>query len=545
MNKRILTALAALTMLCGAIAACAQPAAAIEAGLMTEYNQQRAMEAANAFPDPDAAYRTVTEGIFQFHVYEDYAVLSKCTDRDIVAAEIPAEVSGVPVRGAVETPFGFCRNLTSITLPDCFDHISWYDLICTTSVLQNRTSSGSVNTSLTPLTPLPGRESNSEQPVPSVTEVCVSAQNPYYASFDGLIYTKDMKTLIGCPPACGITDLSIPAETESIGDFAFAACMTLETAIIPETVQHVHNAAFAACPVLREAELPEQVTMVGGDTFFGCTALETVRFRGTVDTIGYGSFSGCTALTDFEIPETVTAIGSSAFENAGCIENIGGVQYVGNWVVGSDENVQTAILRTGTVGIAELAFFVQKNLRVLDVPETVQHIGTLCVAGISSCATSVLRHRGHFIGERTFSAARATSDIFIYDPDCEIFDNEKTIPATYRFIPPVDESDELIIGEQNYEEADLVIHGYVGSTAEAYAKKYGRKFLALPVELPAGDVNSNGEVSVADAVLLQKWLLSEGYADIPNWQTADLNGDGILNAADLTILKRKLLSEDV
>ena len=213
MNKRILTALAALTMLCGAIAACAQPAAAIEAGLMTEYNQQRAMEAANAFPDPDAAYRTVTEGIFQFHVYEDYAVLSKCTDRDIVAAEIPAEVSGVPVRGTVETPFGFCRNLTSITLPDCFDHISWYDLICTTSVLQNRTSSGSVNTSLTPLTPLPGRESNSEQPVPSVTEVCVSAQNPYYASFDGLIYTKDMKTLIGCPPACGITDLSIPAET--------------------------------------------------------------------------------------------------------------------------------------------------------------------------------------------------------------------------------------------------------------------------------------------------------------------------------------------
>ena len=67
----------------------------------------------------------------------------------------------------------------------------------------------------------------------------------------------------------------------------------------------------------------------------------------------------------------------------------------------------------------------------------------------------------------------------------------------------------------------------------------------MPVELPAGDVNSNGEVRIADAVLLQKWLLSEGYADIPNWQTADLNGDGILSAADLTILKRKLLSEDV
>ena len=544
MTKRILTALAALTMLCGTVAAWAQPVAAIEVGLLTEYSKQRAEEAANAFPDPDAAYSTVTEGVFQFHVYDDYAVLSKCTDRDIVAVEIPAEVSGVPVRGAVEAPFGFCRKLTSITLPDCFDHISWYDLICTTSVLLNSTSSGSVNTSLTPLNPLPGRASSSDQPVPSVAEVCVSAQNPYYVSSGGLIYTKDMKTLIGCPPACGITELSIPAETESIGDFAFVACMTLETAIIPENVQHVHNSAFVACPVLREAEFPEQVTMVGGDTFYGCTALEAVRFRGTVDTIGYGAFSGCTALTDFEIPETVTAIGSGAFENAGCIENIDGVQYVGNWVVGSDENVQKAILRIGTVGIAELAFFVRKDLRVLDVPETVQHIGNLCFAGISSCTTSVLRHRGNYIGEHTFYAARATSDIFIYDPDCKIFDSEKTIPAAYRYIPPVDESDDLIIGEQPYEEADLVIHGYVGSTAEAYAEKYGRKFIALPVELLAGDVNSDGEVKIADAVLMQKWLLGDGYADIPNWQTADLNGDGRLNAADLTILKRKLLSGD-
>ncbi|MCQ2408538.1 MAG: GDSL-type esterase/lipase family protein [Oscillospiraceae bacterium] len=58
----------------------------------------------------------------------------------------------------------------------------------------------------------------------------------------------------------------------------------------------------------------------------------------------------------------------------------------------------------------------------------------------------------------------------------------------------------------------------------------------------AGDVNADGSISVADAVLLAQYLLA--FTDtLPDWQAADLDGNGYLNAADLTLLKRILLTE--
>ena len=55
-----------------------------------------------------------------------------------------------------------------------------------------------------------------------------------------------------------------------------------------------------------------------------------------------------------------------------------------------------------------------------------------------------------------------------------------------------------------------------------------------------GDVNADGAVNLADAVALQKYLLT-AVKTLPDWSAGDMNGDGRLNAADLTLLKRVLL----
>ena len=54
-----------------------------------------------------------------------------------------------------------------------------------------------------------------------------------------------------------------------------------------------------------------------------------------------------------------------------------------------------------------------------------------------------------------------------------------------------------------------------------------------------GDVNADGRFSVADAVMLQKWLLCAG--DITDWQAGDLCGDEKLDVFDLCLMKRELL----
>lgn len=56
----------------------------------------------------------------------------------------------------------------------------------------------------------------------------------------------------------------------------------------------------------------------------------------------------------------------------------------------------------------------------------------------------------------------------------------------------------------------------------------------------AGDLNGDGVLTAADAVLLCRYLSCDAAA-LPNWHNADLDKNGILTASDLTLLKRLLM----
>lgn len=90
-----------------------------------------------------------------------------------------------------------------------------------------------------------------------------------------------------------------------------------------------------------------------------------------------------------------------------------------------------------------------------------------------------------------------------------------------------------------------VIRGYTGSTAEAFAKKYERKFEAIDgdSEAPApavsvGDVDCDRKIDVSDAVLLARFLTADKDAVITEAgiRHADVNGNGRPDPDDLTVL---------
>lgn len=56
-----------------------------------------------------------------------------------------------------------------------------------------------------------------------------------------------------------------------------------------------------------------------------------------------------------------------------------------------------------------------------------------------------------------------------------------------------------------------------------------------------GDVNADDKFTVADAVLLQKWLAAAPDAYLSCWQAADLYHDEVINVFDLCLMKRKLI----
>lgn len=81
----------------------------------------------------------------------------------------------------------------------------------------------------------------------------------------------------------------------------------------------------------------------------------------------------------------------------------------------------------------------------------------------------------------------------------------------------------------------------IDTNESAVADSDGKKIAPDKIWL-LGDVNSDGEVGVADAVLLQKWLLGIPGTELAEWTAADIYENNKLDAFDM-ILMRRLITQ--
>lgn len=58
-----------------------------------------------------------------------------------------------------------------------------------------------------------------------------------------------------------------------------------------------------------------------------------------------------------------------------------------------------------------------------------------------------------------------------------------------------------------------------------------------------GDVNADGEFTISDIVLLQRWILAESDVELADWKAADLCADDRLDVFDLCLMKRMLIEK--
>ena len=109
--------------------------------------------------------------------------------------------------------------------------------------------------------------------------------------------------------------LSVVVEpgVESVGNYAFYACLKLASVSLPGGVKSVGQSAFQDCAKLTAVEIPEGVTSIGYRAFYGCSGLTSVTIPEGVTSIGSSAFSGCRSLTSVTIPEGVTSIDYNTF----------------------------------------------------------------------------------------------------------------------------------------------------------------------------------------------------------------------------------------
>ena len=63
----------------------------------------------------------------------------------------------------------------------------------------------------------------------------------------------------------------------------------------------------------------------------------------------------------------------------------------------------------------------------------------------------------------------------------------------------------------------------------------------LSERTPSGDINSDGLLSISDALIMQKWLLGSDEYNYTDLKAIDFCTDGIIDVFDFIVLRKKLI----
>ncbi len=111
-----------------------------------------------------------------------------------------------------------------------------------------------------------------------------------------------------------VTVLTVPAEVEKIGDYAFDGCISLTEVIMHDKVKSIGASAFSGCIALTSISIPDSLTYIGMSAFANCKSLKNVNIPKGVVRIDEYVFEYCSSLESITIPDGVKAIENFAFE---------------------------------------------------------------------------------------------------------------------------------------------------------------------------------------------------------------------------------------
>ncbi len=137
------------------------------------------------------------------------------------------------------------------------------------------------------------------------------AGTPDYVTVDQVIYNKDMTTVILCSGA-KTGSYVMPESVYAISPYAFMNCSLTDITVSPN-VTELPSHAFAHCENLKTIRLPETLTTIGYCAFMECTALEEITIPAGVTTIENVAFAWCNALTDITFLGDMPEINESSF----------------------------------------------------------------------------------------------------------------------------------------------------------------------------------------------------------------------------------------
>ena len=173
------------------------------------------------------------------------------------------------------------------------------------------------------------------------------------------------------------TEIVIPNNVTSIGDYAFRYCINLTSVTIPNNVTSIGNSAFRYCTNLTSVTIPNNVTDIGNYAFYECKNLSSVTIGNNVTSIGERAFCWCESLTSITIPNGVTSIGDYAFaacKNLTSITIPDSVTSIGNGAFSNCERLTSITIPDSVTSIGDWAFSYCYSLTSVTISDSVTDI---------------------------------------------------------------------------------------------------------------------------------------------------------------------------
>ncbi len=326
-----------------------------------------------------------------------------------------------------------------------------------------------------------------------------------------------------------ITEAVIPAEIDgfpvtNIGYNAFAYCSNLTSVVIPDSVIGIKSGAFRFCSELTSITIPDSVVSIWRCAFSNCPNLTiTVSENNTAyiveDDILFNKdktslvwYSLKKAEKEYTIPNSVISIEAGAF--ARC------------------SNLTSITIPESVINIGDESFNGCSNLTSIIIPDNVTSIGAMAFDNCSSLTSITIPESVNKIGYSAFSTCENLDSIIIKNPDCNIDEHGDGDTFSNRWN-----------NETKKREFTGTLYGYEGSTAQAYAEKYGYQFALIgsepkTEELKQGDADGNGEIDILDVITINKAIMGKENLSENGLKAIDFNGNGKPDSSEaLTLLK--------
>lgn len=198
--------------------------------------------------------------------------------------------------------FSYCKNLESITIPqtvtvisnNAFDNCVKLKEIQLPEGLQTIYSCAFQGDSALVSLTIPASVTQIDYAItrycPQIEQIKVAPNNSTYCDIDGVIFSKDQKTLVQFP-AGRKGNYTIPTGTNTIGRYGFYQCDSLKQVIVPEGVQQLEEYAFGLLPSLTELDFPASMTSTKSSSLYSLSNLKRLILRTSEQLYSYNVLS--------------------------------------------------------------------------------------------------------------------------------------------------------------------------------------------------------------------------------------------------------------